>query len=189
MGRHMLSHGPSELQCGRHGPLHHGPLRIDAGEWRRVCAMIGWFAVVTAVPTCVAGTAAPQRPAFRVVAYLPDYRAAEFDPVAARGLTDLILFSAEPTATGQLDLSRLKEIPWARLRTFMTLERVRLILSIGGWERSMHFSSVAGSGQKRREFIKAVVTVCLEERLDGVDLDWEHPKNDAEQAGYARRAA
>jgi hypothetical protein len=54
------------------------------------------------------------------------------------------VFSAEPTATGPLDLSRLKKVPWADLRAFKT-KRVRLILCVGGWERSKHFAAAAGS--------------------------------------------
>ena len=46
---------------------------------------------------------------FRLVGYLPDNRMAEFDPDAARLLTDLVVFSAVPTAAGELDLSRLSD--------------------------------------------------------------------------------
>jgi hypothetical protein len=48
---------------------------------------------------------------FRIVGYLPDYRAADFDPASARCLTDLIVFSAEPTKDGDLSLDRLKSVP------------------------------------------------------------------------------
>lgn len=118
----------------------------------------------------------------RIVGYLPDYRAAEVDLVAARSLTDLIVFSALPTAEGGLDLSRLKQVvPWSKLREFKTRERVRLILCVGGWDRSGQFATVAASAPKRQKFVQAVVRFCLEERFDGVDLDWEHPKDAGEQ--------
>ena len=144
------------------------------------------FAVVAAVPTSAGDGPAQEPNSFRVVGYLPDYRAAEFDLVTARGLTDLILFSAEPTETGALELSRLKNVPWAKLRAFKTVERVRLILAVGGWDRSTHFSTVAGSDLKRQTFVNTAVRVCLDERLEGVDLDWEHPSNEAEVEGYAK---
>jgi len=121
---------------------------------------------------------------FRLVGYLPDYRVADFDLASARGLTDLIVFSAEPSRDGALNLDRLKKIPWATLREFKTKNRVRLILCVGGWGRSTHFPAVAASDEARRTFVKAAVQVCLDERLDGIDLDWEHPKNDKEEAGY-----
>ncbi|WP_254513921.1 glycoside hydrolase family 18 protein [Anatilimnocola floriformis] len=127
----------------------------------------------------------PDAPGFRVAAYLPEYRAADFEPRLARLLTDLILFSVEPTETGEIQISRLKKFPLDQLRAWKTKERVRLILSIGGWERSKHFAVVATSPEKRQTFVKEVVKLCLDERLDGIDLDWEHPRDAAEQEGYA----
>jgi GH18 family chitinase len=122
---------------------------------------------------------------FRVVGYLPNYRAADFDLAAARGLTDLIVFSAEPASDGGLSLDRLKKLPWTRLREFKTRQRVRLLLCVGGWERSKHFAAVSASDQAREKFAKSAVKVCLDERLDGIDFDWEHPKSDKEEAAYA----
>src|SRR5438132_1377969 len=82
-------------------------------------------ALFAGAPTRADGGPPSPRTAFRVVGYLPDYRAAEFDPATARPLTDLILFSAELTAAGQLDLTRLKDVPRAKLRAFKTREGVR----------------------------------------------------------------
>ncbi len=125
-------------------------------------------------------------PGFRVAAYLPEYRVAEFEPRLARLLTDLILFSAEPTESGAINRSRLKNVPWDQLREWKTKERVRLILCLGGWERSKHFATVATAAEKRQTFVKETVRLCLDERLDGIDLDWEHPKGAAEEAGYGQ---
>ncbi len=130
-----------------------------------------------------AATNAPRE--FRVVGYLPDYRAAEFNPDATRGLTDLIVFSAEPTKDGQLSLDRLKAFPWSKVRQFKTQQRVRLILCVGGWDRSQHFAAVATATELRSRFVKSTVQACLDNRLDGVDIDWEHPQNELEQNGYA----
>jgi chitinase len=129
------------------------------------------------------GLSSPQT-AFRVAGYLPDYRMADFDPATAHALTDLILFSAGLTAAGQLDLTRFKSMPLAKLRAFKTRERIRLILCVGGWKRSAHFAAVAGSSALRREFVQAAVRVCLDERLDGIDLDWEHPEGEAQQEAH-----
>jgi GH18 family chitinase len=142
---------------------------------------------------CLAMTAVDARAggsgSFRVAGYLPDYRAAAFDADAAARLTDLIVFSAKPTAAGGLDRSRLKRLPWDKLRAFKTRQRVRLILCVGGWGRSAHFAAVASSVAKRKAFVQSAVRVCLDERLDGLDLDWEHPKNADEEKGYAQLLA
>ncbi len=142
------------------------------------------LSLVSAAPAQTGAQTSVSRPAFRVVGYLPDYRAAAFDLAAASSLTDLIVFSAQPTAMGKLDLTRLKKVPWARLRRFKTHQRVRLILCVGGWERSTNFASIVGAPDRRKEFVTSAIRVCLDERLDGIDLDWEHPKNAAEQEGY-----
>jgi GH18 family chitinase len=134
-----------------------------------------------------AGESPVQAPTpFRIVGYLPDYRIAELDERAARALTDLVVFSAEPTAAGGLDLRRLEHVPWARLRAFKTRQRVRLILCVGGWERSGHFAAAASSAEKRREFAQSAVRLCLDQRLDGIDLDWEHPKDTTQQEAYGK---
>ncbi len=121
---------------------------------------------------------------FRIAGYLPDYRLASYDLAKARGLSDLIVFSAEPTAEGDVDLTRLQNTPWTTLQRFKTQNRIRLILSIGGWERSQHFATIATSPDKTIRFADSVVRLCLERRLDGIDIDWEHPQNEAEQTGY-----
>ncbi len=143
--------------------------------------------IISFTPIAAGDGPATEPSSFRIVGYLPNYR--EFDRVSTRGLTDLILFSVTPTATGDLNLSRLKKMPWSKLRAFKTQQRVRLILCVGGWERSANFATVATSDAMRQKFVNAVVKTCLDERLDGVDLDWEHPKTEAEQEGYAKLLA
>ena len=143
--------------------------------------------VLWSLAATVAACANPSKaaPPFRIAGYLPDYRAGAFDAEAARGLTDLFVFSAEPTATGQLDVSRLDRFPWTALHDLKTRDGVRLILCVGGWGRSKHFPAVAGSESLRQEFARAAVQVCLDRGLAGLDLDWEHPANRAEEEGYA----
>lgn len=122
---------------------------------------------------------------FRVVGYLPDYRLENYDLQAAKSLTDLIIFSAEPAADGSLNMARLQHCPWPKLLEFKTRHRVRLLLTIGGWERSAHFPAVSSSQQLRNRFVTSVVEFCLAQRLDGVDLDWEHPTEPQQEQNYA----
>lgn len=122
---------------------------------------------------------------FRIVGYLPDYRLADYDLESAKTLTDLIVFSAEPASDGSLNTDRLKNCPWPSLLAFKTKHRVRLLLTIGGWERSAQFAAVSSSPELREKFVAAVVEFCLSKRLDGVDLDWEHPEGTQQEQGYA----
>ncbi|TWU01636.1 glycoside hydrolase family 18 protein [Neorhodopirellula pilleata] len=126
---------------------------------------------------------------FRVAGYLPDYRFAELDVEPLHGLTDLIVFSAEPNVDGSLNLKRLENCPWEKLLAFKTKRRVRLFLTVGGWDRSTHFAQVAASQEKRKTFAAAVLRFALEKRLDGIDLDWEHPTDGPEQEAYGQLLA
>lgn len=125
-------------------------------------------------------------PPFRIAGYLPDYRLAEYDYGRTRSLTDLILFSAEPSADGSLDLTRLKNAPWQQLKKLKTEQRIRLILCIGGWDRSTHFPVLVSTAERRETFAKNLVAFCLQERFDGVDIDWEHPETEEEERDYER---
>lgn len=163
------------------------PCAID-----RLFARIGAIVLICGVLAHAQSAERQEAPAgneFRVVGYLPDYRLADFDLAAAQGVTDLIVFSGEPTAQGDLDLSRLEVAPWAKLRAWKTRQRTRLLLSLGGWDRSRHFAAMAASETARRKFVERVTAMCLAERLDGVDLDWEHPQGEAEQRDYGKLLA
>lgn len=145
------------------------------------------FLFLSVACTVVVGQEPASKPAreFRVVGYLPNYRAAEFKLDAAQGLTDLIVFSAAPKPDGQLDLDLLKKFPWSKVQQFKIQNGARLILCVGGWERSKHFAAATASAENRARFVKSAVQICQDNRLDGVDLDWEHPRNEQEQNDYA----
>jgi GH18 family chitinase len=125
----------------------------------------------------------------RVAGYVPDYRFPEFDVESLHGLTDVILFSAEPNADGSLNMGRLEKVPWESLLAFKTKRRVRLLVSIGGWERSTHFPEVATREEARKRFVTDILRTALDKRLDGIDLDWEHPRNAVEEEAYGHLLA
>lgn len=126
-------------------------------------------------------------PPFRVVAYLPDYRALTLAPAAPplNNLTDLVFFSLEPTPAGGLDSARLTPAVTARLQHIKRRHALRLWVALGGWERSAGFAPVATSPAKRVLFARALTLFCLNHHFDGADFDWEHPATAPEEAGYA----
>jgi GH18 family chitinase len=130
----------------------------------------------------------PDRPApakFRVVGYLPEYRVAALDPAVGKYLTDVVFFSAEPDPSGTLDRHRLKPEAVKVLQGMKDRHGVALLLCVGGWERSRGFAPIAASARARQRFIREVMDFCRANRFDGVDLDWEHPGNEAERRDYA----
>jgi chitinase len=53
--------------------------------------------------------------------------------------------------------------------------RLKVLLSIGGWGWSKHFSNAALTAVSRKGFIDSAVTIMMRHRLDGLDIDWEYP--------------
>lgn len=120
--------------------------------------------------------------------YLPYHAAERFEAASHPGLTDLILFSAEPRADGSLDASRLAKVPWSRLAEARAAG-LRIHLCLGGWGRSRHFAAATADARLRARFVAETAAFCAERGLDGVDLDWEHPRGPAQLAAYGALAA
>jgi chitinase len=118
---------------------------------------------------------------FRVVGYLPEYRAQQISTTWSEHLTDLILFSAAPSADGQLQTSErlLAIIPR------LPRENLRLHICVGGWAKSANFASIAANSETRSRFAHNLLDFCQTHRLQGVDIDWEFPRGDKEVADFA----
>ncbi len=127
----------------------------------------------------------PTKQKFRIVGYLPEYRFADYDPASFGSLTDVILFSAQPKLDGHIDASKVLDGETLSKWRTESNKHVRFHLCVGGWERSEHFAVVAASPAKRRVFVENAIELCKKHGLSGVDLDWEHPKDEKEQEAYA----
>ncbi|MBC8112899.1 MAG: glycoside hydrolase family 18 protein [Candidatus Saccharimonas sp.] len=122
---------------------------------------------------------------FRVVGYLPDYRVGAIDPAVGRQLTDLVFFSVKPMPTGQFESKTLDDAKTTSLlKRFRDEHGVKIHLCVGGWDRSQGFAEIAASVESRRLFAKGLLAFCRQHHFDGVDLDWEHPKDDTESKNY-----
>lgn len=119
----------------------------------------------------------------RLVGYLPYWATAKVEPGIYPGLSDLILFSGEPRADGSLDVTRLEKTAWDKVAA-VRASGVRVHLCLGGWGRSRHFAVVTGEARLRARFVAETAAFCSRHGLDGVDLDWEHPKGASQLAAY-----
>jgi hypothetical protein len=129
---------------------------------------------------------------FVVAGYLPEYRLGSVDDwkpgerldrVAER-LTDLILFSVQPTAKGGLDKGA---IPADHLAAAVAAKRrhgTRVLVSVGGAGRSGSFPQVTSTKSSRAKFLAELSAFLAEAQLDGVDYDWEGPGSQAEMLNY-----
>jgi GH18 family chitinase len=119
---------------------------------------------------------------FAIVGYLPDYRA--LDPEWGCYLTDIIYFSAGVGVSGELDTARLSERTLTALHDMRTTYGTRVFIAVGGWDRSQNLAAVATKRVLRKRFAQALTAYCLDNQLDGADLDWEFPQDERENRAY-----
>lgn len=133
------------------------------------------------LPPALAVSAVKGPPDSLVVGYYPDYaRAQGFLPadLTAEALTHIHYAFADIDEAGRAALANPEaDIPnLAELRALRE-ERpeLKLILSVGGWERSMGFSDAAADEAGRETFAQSAAELLIGLDLDGLDLDWEFP--------------
>ncbi|MBK8921291.1 MAG: T9SS type A sorting domain-containing protein [Saprospirales bacterium] len=62
-----------------------------------------------------------------------------------------------------------------RFSDYAHKNKVRFLVSIGGWAHSEFFSAVAADPVKRAHFASQCATIIQLYNLDGIDIDWEYP--------------
>jgi chitinase len=64
--------------------------------------------------------------------------------------------------------------------------KIKVLISIGGWNGSGRFSDVALSEQSRQQFVQSCIDLYFRQNpgvFDGVDIDWEYPVSGGAQPG------
>nr|WP_308628419.1 glycoside hydrolase family 18 protein [uncultured Eisenbergiella sp.] len=52
---------------------------------------------------------------------------------------------------------------------------LKTLISVGGWDYSTYFSTIAATEESRNQFASGCLTFMLTHGFDGIDLDWEYP--------------
>lgn len=123
---------------------------------------------------------------FAVVGYLPEYRVRSVQAEHLKPVTDLIYFGIQPPADGQLAGTPVTDETLAKLKQIQRIASCRLFLCVGGWNKSQGFAALTKNRQTRTRFIMGLRDYCERAGFDGIDYDWEHPKNADEIANYQR---
>ncbi|KAG1321030.1 hypothetical protein G6F62_011027 [Rhizopus arrhizus] len=61
---------------------------------------------------------------------------------------------------------------------------LKVSLSIGGWTWSTNFGAVTRDPLRRQRFVDSSMKLLTDLALDGLDIDWEYPKDDEEAFYY-----
>jgi len=107
----------------------------------------------------------------------PDGSVSPFDPLADKTLLLGEIMSIAPP--GYARSMGFGNAEWHRPGTSLVdrahSQGVRVVISIGGWTMSEHFSGIAASSEKRRRFARDCNEIVRVYGVDGIDLDWEYP--------------
>lgn len=61
---------------------------------------------------------------------------------------------------------------------------LKVLLSVGGWTYSPSFPAAASTPASRQTFADSCARLVEDYGLDGIDVDWEYPKNEKEAMDY-----
>ncbi len=110
----------------------------------------------------------------RVVAYVDGTSGGQIVPPADR-VTHIFYAFSNLGADGQLAVASPEKLQLLTDLRDTQNPALKILVSIGGWTWSGHFSTVAGDPALRAAFVQSVTNTIVTYQIDGVDIDWEWP--------------
>ena len=114
--------------------------------------------------------------AYRIIGYVMGSRSPDLSRIDATMLTH-INYAFANVRDNTIVLER--DTDAANLARLNTLKArnpdLKILLSVGGWSWSDHFSDAALTDASRQTFARSAIDLLTTHRLDGIDLDWEYP--------------
>lgn len=125
--------------------------------------------------SCFCAAAATQRPV--IVGYVfPDGASLQAGQIDARRVTR-INYAFANIKDGRVVLGYPQDEANLALLTGLRQQNpaLKVLLSVGGWSWSKHFSDAALTAQSRKTFVDSAIDLIERYNLDGLDVDWEYP--------------
>jgi hypothetical protein len=119
-----------------------------------------------------------------IVGYYP-YWEADVDRISYSDLTNIVYFALQTSQTGDLIDSDIDYFELNELVRKAHSDGVDVSISLGGWLSDNTFSPMAANPDSRANFIQQLVEFCLDNNLDGVDLDWEPVRTESDVENYS----
>ena len=129
------------------------------------------------------------RSSFVVTGYLPWYRAETWSPESIGPVTDLIYFGVRLHADGRLNADTLNAAALERLTAARRASGCRLLLCVGGGDRSEGFVAASADDASRQRLCDSLVTLCRAHEFHGIDFDWEYPEGAQQLRSFAQLLA
>lgn len=145
-------------------------------RWRGRALLVVVFVLMGAVAACELAGPDESSSEYRRIGYVLGSRGITVSPADAQKLTHINYAFANvrnnrvvlehPQTPDHLDaLNALKD----------SNPHLEILLSVGGWAWSDHFSDAALTEASRDQFARSAAALVKEHNLDGLDLDWEYP--------------
>lgn len=77
-----------------------------------------------------------------------------------------------------------KEVPNRELTTAAHQRNVQVILSLGGGNTTAAMREITADPQRIAKYVNEVVKLVVDNQYDGIDIDWEFPRTEAEKAQF-----
>src|SRR6478609_5092537 len=139
----------------------------------------------------VLGVTAIEAQTFKIIGYMPSWSGSASN-IQYSKLTHINYSFVEPTSDGSGDLTAVPSP--TKLTSIVTqahAANVKVFIAVGGWGdgNDSEWAAITSSSAKINIFRNNIMALVWQYNLDGVDIDWEFPSNNAEATGFVNLMA
>ncbi|HUU48476.1 MAG TPA: glycoside hydrolase family 18 protein, partial [Nitrosopumilaceae archaeon] len=115
----------------------------------------------------------------RIVGYFPYWKSADINSIDYSKLTEIIYFHIWPNSDGSLNTDAININDLNMITNAGHAIGVKVTVAVGGWGVSDGFPLMTQDPTARANFVSNITGFILTNNLDGVDINWETPINQA----------